>query len=100
MSAAEDLSDLESYRADVECLRGYAVALADAAVRARECLETDIDRLVQARLQAEESLERCRAACEYAERVSVFAARAMAGDVDPQTIREAADAIEQLRGAA
>lgn len=79
-------------------VRAYALACAQAAKDARDELDATIDRLVAARTEAEAALERCNASCEYAERISAFAARAMAGDVDPETLAEAAAAIEQLVG--
>lgn len=77
-------------------VRGFALACADRASRARAELDVAIDVLLAARAAAEASLERARCACDLAERVSVFAARAMAHDVDPRTLDDAANAIAEL----
>ncbi len=81
---------------DVTTVRGYALACCDDAARKRDEASGEIDKLLLSRDAADLSLERCRSACELAERMSVFAARAMAGDVEPDTLRKAAAAIREL----
>ena len=99
MSAAEDLSlEIERRRADLVRVRGYTLACCESARLSLEELEAKIDALVRAREAAEVALEKCRTACDFAERMSVFAVRAESGAVDPLTLAEAAMAIEELVG--
>lgn len=94
MSAAVDLRAQE--QADLVQVRGYALACCEAAVRASAELNASVDALVRCREEAEAALARCRRACDLAEQMSVFAARAMAGDVECSTLAEAAAAIREL----
>lgn len=98
MSAAIDLrpEQDEQRRVALVRVRGFAVACAAHAASTRKDLDAAIDVLVAARESADHALEECREACDLAERMAVFAARAMAGDVEPMTLVEAAAAIEEL----
>ncbi len=97
MSAAEVLVD-DDHRTDLIRVRGFALACCGRAAQARADLDATVDALVQTREGAEAALERCRRACNLAERMSVFAARAMIGDVELDTLAEAANAIAELAG--
>jgi hypothetical protein len=88
----------EQERVDLVRIRGYALACCKQADVARDELDHAVQRLVSARETADEALERCRRVCEYAERVSTFAARCMAGDTAPETMADAAAALEELFG--
>jgi len=83
---------------DVEALlvREYAIALCDVASATRVHLESAIDALTASRDAADEALDRCRRACELAERWSVFAARAACGNAEPSALRDAAEAIAAI----
>lgn len=94
MGAAIDIA--AQYSADTTTVRAFAMARADEAKRARAELDASVDRLIASRQEADAALERCRLACELAERMTVFAARAMAGDVEPETLAEAAAAIREM----
>ena len=93
MSAAVSLPTFDR---EVLIVRGYAIACCEAARMARDELSAKVDRLVVSREEADAALERCRQACELAERMSTFAARAMAGDVEPSTLTELAAACSEL----
>jgi hypothetical protein len=79
-------------------VRSYALVCCDAATRAREELEASLDSLVSARETVEQQIEKLRSTCDLAERVGRFAARAIDGAVAPETLAEAAKAIEELVG--
>jgi hypothetical protein len=96
--AASPAGTDDQRRIDLVRVRSYALACCDAATRAREELEASLDSLVFARETAEQQVERLRCACDLAERVGRFAARASDGAVEPETLAEAAKAIEELVG--
>jgi hypothetical protein len=90
--------DAEQQRLDLVRIRGYAMACIEVAVRSRKELDSAVAKLMAAREVAEAAAEHSRLACEHAARMGTFATRAMAGDVDPDTLAEAAIAIEEMIG--
>lgn len=99
--------DAEQIRDDVKRIRAFAlyccltVQRSARSVRrallAVERAQTDREASVmQARLEA--AVSRCKDLCIYAERVSLFAVRCMAGDVAPADRAQAAMALEELFG--
>ena len=61
--------------------------------RADEAIDIILDRLDDARIEVCKCMKACRQAMSYAERFARFAARAMAGDVEADTLETAAAAI-------
>jgi hypothetical protein len=84
--------------ADVIRIRGFAMAMCNIAVEQRDVLDKAIDSLKRARKRADRELVKANTACDLAERWGTFAARAMVGDADPEAVREAAAALEELVG--
>ncbi len=88
----------ETRRIDLVRIRGFALVVARQSVEAKDRLEKAIDGMDRARRKAERELARCNRISELAERACTFAARAMAGDADADTVREVACALEEMFG--
>ena len=97
-SSADARHDSTGYRVNAALVREYAVACCETAVAAHDHLSAKIDTLVLSLEAAKAALERCRCACDLAERMLRFAARADLGDVEPTTLAEAAAAIREVTG--
>lgn len=88
----------ETMRRDLVRIRGYALACASDAVNARDLVTKAVDSAQRAQKKAAFELSRCNQVCILAERAALFAARAMAGDVEPYVRREVAAQLEELFG--